>query len=120
MATQIINGDGVARVSALKCIDLWSFDTRQSVSLLKQACLDCWFFYLVNHGISEELMAEVDKGGDEICTEMENTEETMEEKNDIADIIVFLEIRYFFNYPNDFRQNIGILSIISRYFQNYR
>ncbi|KAM0968696.1 hypothetical protein ACFX13_017316 [Malus domestica] len=75
MATQITNGDGVARVSALNCIDLSSSDTHQSVSLLKQACLDCWFFYLVNHGISEGFMAEVDKGGDEICTEMENTEE---------------------------------------------
>ncbi|KAM1061971.1 hypothetical protein ACFX14_026259 [Malus domestica] len=59
MATQITNGDGVARVSALNCIDLSSSDTHQSVSLLKQACLDCGFFYLVNHGISEEFMAEV-------------------------------------------------------------
>ncbi|KAM1507651.1 hypothetical protein FF1_017072 [Malus domestica] len=52
MATQITNGDGVARVSALNCIDLSSSDTHQSVSLLKQACLDCWFFYLVNHACS--------------------------------------------------------------------
>ncbi|XP_048442510.1 UPF0676 protein C1494.01-like [Pyrus x bretschneideri] len=59
MATQITNGDGAASVSALNCIDLSSSDTHRSVSLLKQACLDCGFFYLLNHGISEEFMAEV-------------------------------------------------------------
>ncbi|KAM1072655.1 hypothetical protein FF1_017885 [Malus domestica] len=59
MATQITNGDGVTSVSALNCIDLSSSDTHRSVSLLKQACLDCGFFYLLNHGISEEFMAEV-------------------------------------------------------------
>ncbi|CAN6541031.1 unnamed protein product [Malus baccata var. baccata] len=59
MATQITNGDGAASVSALNCIDLSSSDTHRSMSLLKQACLDCGFFYLLNHGISEEFMAEV-------------------------------------------------------------
>ncbi|KAM0969667.1 hypothetical protein ACFX2A_018151 [Malus domestica] len=59
MATQITNGDGATSVSALNCIDLSSSDTHRSVSLLKQACLDCGFFYLLNHGISEEFMAEV-------------------------------------------------------------
>uniref|UniRef100_A0A2P2L276 Non-haem dioxygenase N-terminal domain-containing protein n=1 Tax=Rhizophora mucronata TaxID=61149 RepID=A0A2P2L276_RHIMU len=47
------------QVSALNCIDLSSADIRQSVSLLKQACLDCGFFYVVNHGISQEFMEEV-------------------------------------------------------------
>ncbi|XP_021912684.1 2-oxoglutarate-Fe(II) type oxidoreductase isoform X2 [Carica papaya] len=64
------------KVSVLNCIDLSSSDIQQSVSLLKQvlfsldqtliytdrhaeACLDCGFFYVVNHGISEEFMGEV-------------------------------------------------------------
>ncbi|CAI0628643.1 unnamed protein product [Linum tenue] len=47
------------RFSVLNCIDLSSPDTQNSVSLLKQACLDCGFFYVVNHGISQEFMAEV-------------------------------------------------------------
>ncbi|XP_022749861.1 2-oxoglutarate-Fe(II) type oxidoreductase-like [Durio zibethinus] len=47
------------KVSTLNCIDLSNPDIHQSVSLLKQACLDCGFFYVVNHGISQELMDEV-------------------------------------------------------------
>ncbi|CAN0900072.1 2-oxoglutarate-Fe(II) type oxidoreductase hxnY [Linum grandiflorum] len=47
-------------VTSLNCIDLSiPEDSPNSVSLLKQACLDCGFFYLVNHGISPEFMAEV-------------------------------------------------------------
>ncbi|XP_048133247.1 2-oxoglutarate-Fe(II) type oxidoreductase hxnY-like isoform X1 [Rhodamnia argentea] len=45
--------------SALNCIDLSSSDIQQSVSLLKQACLDSGFFYVINHGISQDLMEEV-------------------------------------------------------------
>ncbi|XP_044464907.1 2-oxoglutarate-Fe(II) type oxidoreductase hxnY isoform X2 [Mangifera indica] len=47
------------RVSLLNCIDLSSADNQQSVFLLKQACLDCGFFYVINHGISQEFMDEV-------------------------------------------------------------
>ncbi|XP_031249247.1 2-oxoglutarate-Fe(II) type oxidoreductase hxnY-like isoform X2 [Pistacia vera] len=47
------------RVSLLNCIDLSSSDIHQSVSLIKQACLDCGFFYVINHGISQEFMDEV-------------------------------------------------------------
>ncbi|ERN15140.1 2-oxoglutarate-Fe(II) type oxidoreductase isoform X2 [Amborella trichopoda] len=43
----------------LNCVDLSEPDLNKSVSLLKQACLDCGFFYLVNHGISLDLMDEV-------------------------------------------------------------
>ncbi|KAI4379388.1 hypothetical protein MLD38_005695 [Melastoma candidum] len=50
--------DEVIRPSRLNCIDLSSSDVRESVSLLKQACLDCGFFYVVNHGISWEFMKE--------------------------------------------------------------
>ncbi|XP_028079389.1 2-oxoglutarate-dependent dioxygenase mpl2-like isoform X3 [Camellia sinensis] len=45
--------------SALSCIDLSSPDILNSVSLLKQACLDSGFFYVINHGISQEFMDEV-------------------------------------------------------------
>ncbi|KAI7988273.1 2-oxoglutarate-Fe(II) type oxidoreductase hxnY [Camellia lanceoleosa] len=45
--------------SALNCIDLSSPDILNSVSLLKQACLDSGFFYVINHGISQEFMDEV-------------------------------------------------------------
>ncbi|KAF9662575.1 hypothetical protein SADUNF_Sadunf18G0068500 [Salix dunnii] len=46
-------------ISFLNCIDLSNPDTQHSVSLLKQACLDCGFFYVTNHGISQEFMEEV-------------------------------------------------------------
>ncbi|KAI8553794.1 hypothetical protein RHMOL_Rhmol05G0043600 [Rhododendron molle] len=46
-------------VSLLNCIDLSSPDIHNSVSLLKQACLDSGFFYVINHGISQEFMDEV-------------------------------------------------------------
>ncbi|THG22297.1 hypothetical protein TEA_024931 [Camellia sinensis var. sinensis] len=45
--------------SALNCIDLSSPDILNFVSLLKQACLDSGFFYVINHGISQEFMDEV-------------------------------------------------------------
>ncbi|XP_073150539.1 azadirone synthase LFS-like isoform X1 [Henckelia pumila] len=48
-----------ASVSALNCIDLSSPDIQSSVSLLKQACLDTGFFYVINHGIGIEFMDEV-------------------------------------------------------------
>ncbi|XP_015571818.1 2-oxoglutarate-Fe(II) type oxidoreductase hxnY isoform X1 [Ricinus communis] len=57
------NRDGALneKISFLNRIDLSSSDIHQSVSLLKQACLDCGFFYVINHGISEEFMEEVFK-----------------------------------------------------------
>uniref|UniRef100_A0A3Q7GER1 Fe2OG dioxygenase domain-containing protein n=1 Tax=Solanum lycopersicum TaxID=4081 RepID=A0A3Q7GER1_SOLLC len=56
-----MKNDGIdsANISALHCIDLSSPDIHTSVSLLKQACLDSGFFYVVNHGISQEFMDEV-------------------------------------------------------------
>ncbi|KDP33809.1 hypothetical protein JCGZ_07380 [Jatropha curcas] len=47
------------KLSVLNCIDLSSPDIEQTVSLLKQACLDSGFFYVVNHGISQEFMDKV-------------------------------------------------------------
>ncbi|KFK33986.1 hypothetical protein AALP_AA5G086900 [Arabis alpina] len=46
-------------VSPLTCIDLANSDVHQSGVSLKQACMDCGFFYVINHGISEELKDEV-------------------------------------------------------------
>ncbi|XP_062090894.1 2-oxoglutarate-Fe(II) type oxidoreductase hxnY-like isoform X2 [Humulus lupulus] len=60
MENEIVNGsNGASSFSSLNCIDLSNPDIEQSVSLLKQACLDCGFFYVVNHGISQEFMDEV-------------------------------------------------------------
>ncbi|XP_007018502.2 PREDICTED: probable 2-oxoglutarate-dependent dioxygenase At3g49630 isoform X2 [Theobroma cacao] len=60
METQNQNGaEAPIKVSTLNCIDLSNPDIHHSVPLLKQACLDCGFFYVVNHGISQEFMEEV-------------------------------------------------------------
>ncbi|KAG0463982.1 hypothetical protein HPP92_020051 [Vanilla planifolia] len=48
-----------ARGTALNCISLLNPDVHNSISLLKQACQDSGFFYVVDHGISEDLMDEV-------------------------------------------------------------
>uniref|UniRef100_A0A5B7BEV8 Putative sexual differentiation process protein isp7-like isoform X1 n=1 Tax=Davidia involucrata TaxID=16924 RepID=A0A5B7BEV8_DAVIN len=48
-----------SNVSVLNSIDLSSCDIQNSVSLLKQVCLDSGFFYVINHGISQEFMDEV-------------------------------------------------------------
>ncbi|KAF8107745.1 hypothetical protein N665_0117s0017 [Sinapis alba] len=50
--------DSTIQVLPLHCIDLTSSDIHQSALLLKQACLDCGFFYVINHGISEALRDE--------------------------------------------------------------
>nr|XP_043619181.1 2-oxoglutarate-dependent dioxygenase citB-like isoform X4 [Erigeron canadensis]XP_043619182.1 2-oxoglutarate-dependent dioxygenase citB-like isoform X4 [Erigeron canadensis] len=47
------------RVSNMNSIDLSSPDIATSVSLLKQACMDSGFFYVTNHGISQEFMEQV-------------------------------------------------------------
>ncbi|KAF3442978.1 hypothetical protein FNV43_RR16896 [Rhamnella rubrinervis] len=56
MENRMIDG---TQLSALNCIDLSNPDIDHSVALLKQACMDCGFFYVVNHGISQEFMDEV-------------------------------------------------------------
>ncbi|XP_062029645.1 2-oxoglutarate-Fe(II) type oxidoreductase hxnY-like isoform X1 [Rosa rugosa] len=43
----------------LPIIDLSSPDRTSSASLIRQACIDCGFFYLVNHGVEEELLGQV-------------------------------------------------------------
>ncbi|XP_027065519.1 kihadalactone A synthase LFS-like isoform X2 [Coffea arabica] len=54
-----MNFDELNCMAALNCIDLSDSDIQKSVSLLRQACLDSGFFYVVNHGISPEFMDEV-------------------------------------------------------------
>ncbi|OVA12445.1 Isopenicillin N synthase [Macleaya cordata] len=49
----------ISNVSVLNCIDLSCSDIQKSVSLLKQACLDSGFFYVINHGITQEFIDEV-------------------------------------------------------------
>ncbi|KAI5058281.1 hypothetical protein GOP47_0026451 [Adiantum capillus-veneris] len=46
-------------MSTLACVDLQSRDVAASVERLRKACLDCGFFYIVNHGISPVLMQQV-------------------------------------------------------------
>ncbi|XP_073110755.1 kihadalactone A synthase LFS isoform X1 [Elaeis guineensis] len=48
-----------SKTAALNCISLADQDIKKSVSLLKQACLDSGFFYVIDHGISQEFMDEV-------------------------------------------------------------
>lgn len=45
--------------SSLARIDLSSPDLQKSASLVRQASLDCGFFYVINHGISEEFLETV-------------------------------------------------------------
>ncbi|EPS60126.1 hypothetical protein M569_14678 [Genlisea aurea] len=47
------------KTSVLNLIDLSSPDIGATVSLLKQACLDSGFFYVINHGIDRKFMDEV-------------------------------------------------------------
>ncbi|KAL1221561.1 Gibberellin 20 oxidase 1 [Cardamine amara subsp. amara] len=50
--------DSTIKVSSIHCIDLFNSDIHQSALLLKQACQDCGFFYVINHGITEEFKEE--------------------------------------------------------------
>ncbi|URE12304.1 2OG-Fe(II) oxygenase superfamily [Musa troglodytarum] len=48
-----------SHTTSLNCISLSEADINKSVTLLKQACLDSGFFYVIDHGISQEFMDEV-------------------------------------------------------------
>ncbi|CAD5178276.1 unnamed protein product [Musa acuminata subsp. malaccensis] len=48
-----------SHTTSLDCISLSEPDINKSVTLLKQACLDSGFFYVIDHGISQEFMDEV-------------------------------------------------------------
>ncbi|KAJ4713828.1 2-oxoglutarate (2OG) and Fe(II)-dependent oxygenase superfamily protein [Melia azedarach] len=54
-----LNANGTeTKVCNLQCIDLSNPDIHQSAALIKQACLDTGMFYVINHGISNEVMDE--------------------------------------------------------------
>ncbi|TKY44571.1 oxidoreductase protein [Spatholobus suberectus] len=59
MGKQSTQSPESTKLSVLNCIDLSNPNINQSVNFLKQACLDSGFFYVVNHGISQEFMDEV-------------------------------------------------------------
>ncbi|KAJ4713824.1 2-oxoglutarate (2OG) and Fe(II)-dependent oxygenase superfamily protein [Melia azedarach] len=52
-----VNGTKI-KVCNLECVDLSNSDIDQSVALIKKACLDTGLFYVINHGISNELFDE--------------------------------------------------------------
>ncbi|MQM02848.1 hypothetical protein Taro_035616 [Colocasia esculenta] len=59
-STEAMEGGGAGCGAAvLNCVDLSDPDVEKSVSLLKQACTDSGFFYVINHGISQDFMDEV-------------------------------------------------------------
>ncbi|KAK9927614.1 hypothetical protein M0R45_024790 [Rubus argutus] len=43
----------------LPVIDLSASDCISSANSIRQACIECGFFYLVNHGVEQELLAQV-------------------------------------------------------------
>lgn len=49
----------VAEKLNLPIIDLSSTDRASTAESIRQACVECGFFYLVNHGVDEELLARV-------------------------------------------------------------
>ncbi|XP_006418892.2 sexual differentiation process protein isp7 [Eutrema salsugineum] len=58
MDHQTLQEASTINVSSLTCIDLANSDLHQSAALLKQACMDCGYFYVINHGVSEDLKHE--------------------------------------------------------------
>ncbi|CAN8289932.1 unnamed protein product [Cochlearia groenlandica] len=56
---EMLTQDSTIEVSSLNCIDLSDKNFNNSVVSVKQACLDSGFFYVINHGINEELMVDV-------------------------------------------------------------
>ncbi|KAJ4713829.1 2-oxoglutarate (2OG) and Fe(II)-dependent oxygenase superfamily protein [Melia azedarach] len=58
MADHLNADDTKAEVRNLHCIDLSDPDIKQSAALIKQACSENGMFYVINHGISNEVMDE--------------------------------------------------------------
>ncbi|XP_042461434.1 2-oxoglutarate-Fe(II) type oxidoreductase hxnY-like isoform X1 [Zingiber officinale] len=58
-APEVIVGGSAPKTVPLNCISLSEPDITKSVSLLKQACQDSGFFYVIDHGIDQDLMEEV-------------------------------------------------------------
>ncbi|KAK9927616.1 hypothetical protein M0R45_024792 [Rubus argutus] len=49
----------MAEALKLPVIDLSASDRISSANSIRQACIECGFFYLVNHGVEQELLAQV-------------------------------------------------------------
>ncbi|KAK9929373.1 hypothetical protein M0R45_026475 [Rubus argutus] len=49
----------MAEALKLPIIDLSASDVISSANSIRQACIECGFFYLVNHGVEEELLDQV-------------------------------------------------------------
>ncbi|KAK9927615.1 hypothetical protein M0R45_024791 [Rubus argutus] len=49
----------MAEAPKLPVIDLSASDRISSANSIRQACIECGFFYLVNHGVDQELLAQV-------------------------------------------------------------
>ncbi|KAK4786450.1 hypothetical protein SAY86_003139 [Trapa natans] len=81
MEDQSCNGAfEVTKVSNLNFIDI-SADVQQSVTLLKQACLDFGFFYVINHGICQEFLDVVfDQSRRYFTLPLREKDETFEER----------------------------------------
>ncbi|XP_074562055.1 azadirone synthase LFS-like [Curcuma longa] len=58
-ALEVIVDGSAPKTTLLNCISLSEPDITKSVSLLKQACLESGFFYVIDHGIDQGLMEEV-------------------------------------------------------------
>eukprot|EP01018_Ginkgo_biloba_P023339 Gb_01161 [translate_table: standard] len=43
----------------LVCVDLSNLDLDKSAALIRQACLDSGFFYVINHGITQQSFDEL-------------------------------------------------------------
>ncbi|KAJ3693853.1 hypothetical protein LUZ60_009333 [Juncus effusus] len=56
---RVMEKSEISTSTVLNCISLSEPDITKSVALLKQACLESGFFYVTNHGISQEFMEEV-------------------------------------------------------------
>ncbi|THG03958.1 hypothetical protein TEA_027628 [Camellia sinensis var. sinensis] len=49
----------MAKALQLPIIDLASLDRISTANSIRQACIECGFFYLINHGVEQELLKQV-------------------------------------------------------------
>ncbi|XP_028091487.1 1-aminocyclopropane-1-carboxylate oxidase-like isoform X2 [Camellia sinensis] len=52
-------GKKMAKALQLPIIDLASLDRISTANSIRQACIECGFFYLINHGVEQELLKQV-------------------------------------------------------------
>ncbi|KMZ76032.1 hypothetical protein ZOSMA_107G00290 [Zostera marina] len=49
----------MAKITNLPIIDMSSPDRESNAKSIRQACVDCGFFYIINHGIDDGLKSRV-------------------------------------------------------------